>query len=43
MTTVLEGQPDHRDDYLTEEEKAANKCIMICCSGSRSARLVLDL
>jgi vanillate O-demethylase ferredoxin subunit len=43
MTTVLEGQPDHRDDYLTDAEKAANNCIMICCSGAKSARLVLDL
>ncbi|MEO8299542.1 MAG: PDR/VanB family oxidoreductase [Burkholderiales bacterium] len=40
---VLEGQPDHRDDYLTDEEKAANQSIMVCCSGSRSERLVLDL
>ena len=43
MTPVLEGEPDHRDDYLTDEEKTANKLIMICCSGSKSARLVLDL
>ena len=43
MTKVLEGEPDHRDDYLTPEEKASNGCVMICCSGSRSARLVLDL
>ena len=43
MTNVIEGVPDHRDEYLTDEEKAANKTIMICCSGSRSARLVLDL
>jgi len=42
-TPVLEGCPDHRDDYLTAEEKAANRSIMVCCSGSRTARLVLDL
>lgn len=42
-TTVLEGCPDHRDDYLTPEEKAANKSMMVCCSGSRTPRLVLDL
>lgn len=43
LTTVLEGQPDHRDDYLTDQEKAKNDCMLICCSGSKSAKLVLDL
>jgi ferredoxin-NADP reductase len=42
-TAVLEGTPDHRDDYLSAEEKARNDSIMLCCSGSRSATLVLDL
>jgi tetrachlorobenzoquinone reductase len=42
-TPVLDGCPDHRDDYLTTEEKAANKSMMVCCSGSRTPRLVLDL
>jgi ferredoxin-NADP reductase len=41
--TVLEGEPDHRDAYLTDEEKADNDQILVCCSRSRSARLVLDL
>lgn len=40
---VLEGVPDHRDHFLTEEEKAANGSIMVCCSGSKSATLVLDI
>lgn len=42
-TPVLEGTPDHRDDYLTPEEKAANRAMMVCCSGSLTPRLVLDL
>jgi len=42
-TRVLEGMPDHRDQFLNQEEKAANKTIMICCSGSKSDTLVLDL
>jgi ferredoxin-NADP reductase len=42
-TKVLEGVPDHRDLVLTEEEHASHKTMMICCSGSRSERLVLDL
>ena len=42
-TRVLEGLPDHRDLLLTPAEKAANKTMMICCSGALSDRLVLDL
>jgi hypothetical protein len=40
---VIEGIPDHRDVYLTDDEHAGNKQIMICCSGSKSPVLVLDL
>jgi ferredoxin-NADP reductase len=42
-TKVLEGIPDHRDRILTETQRAANKTMMICCSGSKSEKLVLDL
>ena len=42
-TRVLAGEPDHRDMLLSDEEKATNQVMMICCSGSRSAILVLDL
>ena len=42
-TKVLEGVPDHRDVVLTESERKANKTMMICCSGSKTERLVLDL
>jgi vanillate O-demethylase ferredoxin subunit len=43
LTRVLEGVPDHRDLFLTEEEQAANDQFTPCCSRSRSALLVLDL
>jgi tetrachlorobenzoquinone reductase len=43
MTTVIEGLPDHRDSVLTAEERTKNTKIMICCSGSKTDRLVLDL
>jgi len=42
-TRVIEGIPDHRDLFLSKEEQAANKTMMICCSGSKSPTLVLDL
>lgn len=42
-TTILEGIPDHRDRILTEAERAANNKMMICCSGAKSDRLVLDI
>jgi ferredoxin-NADP reductase len=42
-TRLLEGVPDHRDQFLNKEEHAANKTIMICCSGAKSRTLVLDL
>lgn len=41
--TVLDGVPEHRDLVLSPEEKAAGRSMMVCCSGSRSPRLVLDL
>jgi vanillate O-demethylase ferredoxin subunit len=43
LVTVLEGKPDHRDLYLTDEEKNGNKMMLACCSRARSAELVLDL
>lgn len=42
-TTILDGLADHRDAVLTEAERAEGKTMMICCSGARTARLVLDL
>ncbi|AZY51551.1 PDR/VanB family oxidoreductase [Bordetella avium] len=40
---VLEGEVDHRDAVLSESERAQGKTMMVCCSGAKSARLVLDL
>lgn len=43
LTRVIEGEPEHRDLYLTPEEQAAGDQFLPCCSRARSARLVLDL
>ena len=42
-TVLLEGKADHRDTLLSDEEKEANKIIMICVSRAKSDRLVLDI
>jgi tetrachlorobenzoquinone reductase len=42
-TRVLDGIPDHRDAILSDPEKAANNTMIICCSGCKGDRLVLDL
>jgi len=43
LTKVLEGEPDHKDMYLTAEERARNDQFLPCCSRSKSPVLVLDL
>jgi ferredoxin-NADP reductase len=42
-TAVLDGEPDHRDSVLSEQERIEGKTMMVCVSRARSARLVLDL
>jgi vanillate O-demethylase ferredoxin subunit len=42
-TRVLGGRPDHKDLILSPEEKRAGAVMMICCSGSMSSELELDL
>lgn len=41
--SVLEGEPDHRDSVLSNSERAANKTMMVCVSGCKGNRLVLDI
>ncbi|WP_248802905.1 PDR/VanB family oxidoreductase [Pseudomonas sp. MWU13-2100] len=43
LTRVLEGVPEHRDLFLTEDEQAANDQFTPCCSRSKTPLLVLDL
>ncbi len=42
-TKVIEGEVDHRDYVLTEQEQAANDCMMVCVSRACGKRLVLGL
>jgi ferredoxin-NADP reductase len=40
---LLAGVPDHRDSVLSKAEREANDRLLICCSGSKSPSLTLDL
>ncbi|WP_028311660.1 PDR/VanB family oxidoreductase [Derxia gummosa] len=43
MCDVLEGRPDHRDAFLTDEERDSNELIIACRSRALDDRLVLDV
>jgi vanillate O-demethylase ferredoxin subunit len=43
VTRVLAGEPDHRDQFMSEEERSLNDQFTPCCSRAKSKRLVLDL
>ena len=43
ITDVISGIPEHRDCVLTDEEKAENTQITVCCSRAKTSVLVLDL
>jgi vanillate O-demethylase ferredoxin subunit len=43
LTGVVSGLPDHRDEFLSPDEKELGRSMMVCCSGSKSPVLVLDL
>jgi dimethylamine monooxygenase subunit B len=39
----LEGEIEHRDDWLSPEQQACNDRMMPCVSRARCSKLVLDL
>ena len=43
LTGVLDGEPDHRDVFLTDAEKRSGDRMMLCVSRARSPRITLDL
>ena len=43
LTGVVEGVPDHRDQYLTEADRARNDCFTPCCSRACGGRLVIEV
>jgi len=43
LTNVVEGLPDHRDQYLTPTEQTENRQFLPCVSRARCKLLVIDL
>lgn len=43
IVDVVSGIPEHRDEFLTDEEREENSMLTTCCSRSKSPRLVLEL
>ena len=43
LTRVIDGEPEHRDLYQSDEERTRNDQFTPCCSRARTAMLVLDL
>ena len=42
LSTVLDGAPDHRDHFLSVEERTAGRLVMPCVSRAKTAYLTLD-
>ena len=43
ITNVLKGDVEHRDDFLTQDERARGNVFLPCCSRSAGGLLVLDI
>ena len=42
-TEVAAGTPDHRDEYLTDDERRTHKPMMVCVRRSKTAVLTLEI
>jgi vanillate monooxygenase ferredoxin subunit len=43
LTKVLQGRPDHRDVFMTDQEHEAGNQITLCVSRCLDDKLILDL
>lgn len=42
VVDVVEGVPEHRDRFLSDEVKAGGDCMALCVSRSKTSRIVVD-
>jgi vanillate O-demethylase ferredoxin subunit len=43
LTHVRGGEPDHRDSFLSEEERRSGDKMLVCVSRSKTPKLLLEL
>ncbi|MBC8752459.1 MULTISPECIES: 2Fe-2S iron-sulfur cluster-binding protein [Paraburkholderia] len=43
VTTIVSGDPDHRDSFLDSREQAQGRLFLPCCSRAKTSTLVLNL
>lgn len=43
LLSVIDGTPDHRDMYLSDQERAANDSFLPCCSRAHTSSLTIQL
>ena len=43
LVEVVEGEPDHKDFILSAKERASNRMMTICVSGSKTKKLVIRI
>lgn len=43
VTDIVDGEADHRDSFLTEKQKQANKQMCICVSRAQGEKITIDL
>ena len=43
LTRVSDGEPDHRDSFLSESERRSGDRMLVCVSRSKTPKLVLEL
>jgi hypothetical protein len=43
MVAVLEGEVEHRDSFLSADEKKQGEVMMICVSRAKNEELTIDL
>ena len=43
VTEIIEGKPDHRDEFLSAKQRISGKLMCLCVSRAKGSQIVLDL